>query len=141
MMYKWRFHYSEIQLNIQHYNEVNYLSYTNHSIVCKEKLCYSHYEVTLVKQPQTVVCQGWGVIVSEKQTMNTKNQKQYMQNILGQLKSATSQNKALKIDLFGEHRKLSDQAGYIYRAYFFLFVLNLSFAFLLAKKLLNCSPL
>lgn len=51
--------------------------------------------------------------------MNTKDQKQYMQNLLGQLKIATSQNKALKIDLFEENRKLSYQASYIYQAFFF----------------------
>lgn len=51
--------------------------------------------------------------------MNTKDQKQYKLNLLGQLKIATSQNKALKIVLFGKHRKLSYQAGYIYQAFFF----------------------
>lgn len=49
--------------------------------------------------------------------MNSKDQKQYMQNILGQLKTATSQNKALKFHLFGEHRMLSYQVGYIYQAF------------------------
>lgn len=76
--------------------------------------------------------------------MNTKDQKQYMQNLLGQLKIATSQNKALKIDLFGENRKLSYQAGYIYQAFSFSlssFLLNLTSTFLLAKKLLSCSHL
>lgn len=75
--------------------------------------------------------------------MNTKDQKHYMQNLLGQLKIATSQNKALKIDLFGENRKLSYQASYIYQVFFFLsfFLLNLTHTFLLAKKLLSCSPL
>lgn len=72
--------------------------------------------------------------------MNTRDQKQYMQNLLSQWK--TSQNKALKFDLFGEHRTLSYEVSHIYQAFFpHLFLLNLTFTFLLAKKPLSCSPL
>lgn len=69
--------------------------------------------------------------------MNTKDQKQYKLNLLGQLKIATSQNKALKIDLFGEHRKLSYQ-GYIYQDFFF-FLLCFKFKVLLSCLLRNSS--
>lgn len=59
--------------------------------------------------------------------MNTKDQKHYMQNLLGQLKIATSQNKALRIDLFEENRKLSYQASYIYQGFFFPFLFSFKF--------------
>lgn len=53
--------------------------------------------------------------------MNTRDQKQCIQNLLSQLKIATIQNKALKMYLFGENTKLSYQAGYIYQYFLFSF--------------------